>query len=410
MALLRLPNETLSKILSLLPTRDIANTALVSHLFYHLAQLPLYRHLVLCRPNDPDTSPSALLLRTLLPLSTAKTSHTRSLYVSSAFFDDSREEDARLVQLLTLLPRLEYLELGSLYDLGGPDPEPFFGCLDVPRPALLPAGLQNIREFRAVAADPGDGISIELLILVMALPNLRTLTASVDDSNEGTRLFADTPGTSGITELELVHSTMLHTMLGGILQIPRSLTSFVYRLPADFSYHLGELGRALLPLKESVARLVLDFTFVNRESDQDIEDDGGTIGTFRDWPQLQTLDCQLMLLFGRTAAVTSVTLPDLLPPGLNTLCIRKDHYWNIQQVVDQLVLVLEHNLGGLRAVGVGCELAAHRDRLAGACEAAGVELVEWWSRAWGRRLGERSRDLALRLDESGLLYRLIVHT
>lgn len=78
MAFLRLPNETLLKILSWLPIPDIANTALVSHQCYNLAQLPLYRHLVLRRPRDPDsTSSLSLLLRTLLPSSTGKTSHTR---------------------------------------------------------------------------------------------------------------------------------------------------------------------------------------------------------------------------------------------------------------------------------------------------------------------------------------------
>lgn len=55
-------------------------------------------------------------------------------------------------------------------------------------------------------------------------------------TNEGTPLFSGTPSTSGITELELVGGTVAHKMLDGIMQILRSLTSFVYCLPSNFSF------------------------------------------------------------------------------------------------------------------------------------------------------------------------------
>lgn len=216
----------------------------------------------------------------------------------------------------------------------------------------------------------------------MALPNLRTLTTCVDDPKEGNMLFSGTPGTSGITQLELVGGVVSHEMLGGILKIPRSLASFIYRVPSEFSFNLGNLGRALRPLRESLAHLVLDFTRVARGDVDDIDNDDGTIGTFRHWRRLESLDCPLMLLFGRgPTSVLSTSLRKLLPPGLNSLRLRDHDHWNAVQVVDQLLFLLRFellNLGPrmLRTVTVGTVPNVYRGRLAKVCKAAGVALVK----------------------------------
>lgn len=377
MYLLALPNETILKILSLLSIKDLANTALVSRQFYDLTQPSLYRHLVIRCPIDPgSTSSLSLLLRTLLPSCTGKTRDTRSLNIRNETFDHDYHMpySTHLMQLLALLPRLEYLELGPLYDPSCSDA--FFDCFQARCPSRLPVALQHLSEFRSTDAEPDAGLSVEFLVLLMGLPNLRILAVCVYEIYEPEEMmFKDAASTSRITELELVCSEVSHKILSGILSIPQSLTSFIYRLPSNVGFHLGELGLALLPLQKSLKHLVLDFSRVGPE--EHIDSDDGTIGTFQHWGRLETLDCSFMMLYGR-ADIQDIYLGNLLPAGLNTLTLRTDDYWSAEEVVQHMVLLVQdlHTLGleALRRVAVGS--TGYHQCLSSTCDTAGV-LVEF---------------------------------
>lgn len=93
----------------------------------------------------------------------------------------------------------------------------------------------------------------------MALPSLRTLVITVDDDTS-VSLNTGYHFTSGVTTLELLDCHFTDEWLAVILNIPRSLSSFVYRLPPDCRFHLEELGKALQSLHGSLEHLDLDFT------------------------------------------------------------------------------------------------------------------------------------------------------
>ncbi|KAL0630607.1 hypothetical protein Q9L58_010543 [Maublancomyces gigas] len=293
MSLQAIPNETLLNILSVLSTPDLVNSSLVSQRFYNLVQIPLYRHLALPHPAVPARASSlALLLRTLFTHSTREipTRNTRSLFVYDGTDDDYPVPfGRRLIQLLSLMPRLELFEIWPWAH----SHQALFDCLHTP--SVMPVALHNLREFRSTNCELGDGLSIHLLTRLMALPSLRTLVITVDDD---TSVSLDTAYqfTSGITTLELVDCHFTHEWLAVILKIPRSLSSFIYRQLPDFSFHLEELGKALQPLHGSLEHLDLDFTQLWLEDI--IEDDDRPIGSFRDWHCLKSLDIPLEVLLG----------------------------------------------------------------------------------------------------------------
>lgn len=155
----------------------------------------------------------------------------------------------RLIQLLSLMPRLELFEIWPWAH----SDQALFDCLHTP--SLLPAALQNLRAFRSTNGELGDGLSIHLLSRLMALPSLRTLVITVDDDTS-VPLNTGYHFTSGVTTLELLDCHFTDEWLAVILNILRSL-SFVYRLPPDYRFHLEELGKALQSLRGSLEHLDL---------------------------------------------------------------------------------------------------------------------------------------------------------
>lgn len=90
-----------------------------------------YRHVALPRPMYPErASPLALLLRTLLqhPAGHRRTSNRRSFRIHHETPDawGSVAFSVQLVQLLSLMPRLELFEVRPLLDS---DQDAFFNCL-----------------------------------------------------------------------------------------------------------------------------------------------------------------------------------------------------------------------------------------------------------------------------------------
>lgn len=372
MSLQGIPNETLLNILFRLSKADLVNTALVSHRFHGLAMIPLYRHVVLPRPVYPErTSPLALLLRTLLqhPAGHRRTSNTLSFRIHNEISDayGSVAFSVQLVQLLSLMPRLQLFEVRPLIDS---NQDAFFNCLH--HPAVFPVALDNLREFLSTECDLRDGLSAKLLMRLMKLPSLRTLVVCLDCDIRPS-LFEQIVCTSEITTLELVNACVSYDILATILKVPRSLISFTYRPPPHFSFNLDELGKALQPLQESLVHLVLDFDKVN--IDNDIDADDGTIGSFRDWGCLESIDISLMLLFGR-GANQYLELHTLVPPGLRTLRVLHDDYWDSDSLIEQVLqLVQLGECSRLRKVDVGKLPAEDLKLLADACRRGNVELV-----------------------------------
>lgn len=101
--------------------------------------------------------------------------------------------------------------------------------------------------------------------------------------------------------LELLSSSLStdlsHTNLATILKVPQALTTFIYRLPDDFLFHLATLAKALLPLQDTLGNLVLDFRRVDPADELDEDDDA--IGSPQNRYRLEILDIPFSFLPGR---------------------------------------------------------------------------------------------------------------
>lgn len=364
--LLELPNETLLNILSRLSQRGIARTARVSRRLHSLSQIQLYRHPHLPYKHGGLPPRLPLLLRTLLTYSENEgvpstiqsprlTStiqslglgmYIRSLTLEMDYLESEYEtEGTDLVQLLSLLPRLQCLDVSPFW-CDEITLLPFIDCIR--HPSTLPCALQNIRELCCISQGRDDGVDADTLIHLMALPSLRILKASVSILPEEMNYFSGTAGTSAVTELYILYGGFCHDVLAAILKIPRRLTTFRYDLPqSQFSFHLSDLGRALVPLQASIKHLTLDFSGTMTEAVEDIDDDDGTIGILRQWDSLETLECPLMALFGRGVISTDVDtepqcvrLVEILPPQLLKLHIISDGYWSTTDAVESVIEML----------------------------------------------------------------------
>lgn len=382
MSLVRLPNETIQNILCRLGACDLAMTALVCRRLNTLTHDPLYRHIDLPRPLFPDrTAPLTLLLRTLLHRNPTAPAHTLSLRVHNQEVENYNAEFSEdLVDLLTLLPHLEVFHLWPILDHRpsrwvpfDPDDDPFFASMHVFDPSLLPAALQNLREFDSRTTGPEEGAPVGMLMLLMGLPRLRRLAMYIDDNDTVPPVHRR----SGVTRLELVGGWIPLEVLGAILQIPRALTSFTYVGSCELSHELAGLGKALLPLKDTLVHLVVDIVTAGPE--EYVYGSEDTVGSFCDWPCLESLELALTLLFGR-GGHRKQQLVGLLPRGLRTLRVREDRYWDAEAVQGKLVRLLRSGqCGMLREMGVGRDSADCRV-MAVACERAGVQLVgECWA-------------------------------
>lgn len=265
------------------------------------------------------------------------------------------------------MPRLELFEVRPLLDS---DQDAFFNCPH--HPAVFPVALDNLRESLFTDCHLIDGLSGKFLILLMALPSLRTLVVRIDYDITPS-VFEQFQCTSGITTLELVNACITHDILAPILKVPRVLTSFTYHPHPHFSFHLEELGKALQPLQESLVHLVLDFDTL--DIDDDIEDDDGTVGSFREWGRLESLEISLMLLFGR-GANQYLELHTLVPTGLRTLRVLQDDYWDSDSLIEQVLRLLQMGeFSRLGKVDIGALPLEDLELLREACRHGNVELV-----------------------------------
>lgn len=404
------PNEILHEIISRLCPTDLVCTSTVSRHFQSISQAPLYRNPLLRVWGKKDT-PLQLFLRTLLlsPDRQTLASYVRSLTVEleartapkpdsldislltaaaiSLGFNDHplSAQGAQIVLLLRLLPRLNILDLWALDEGRGLGYTYFEDVLQPP--LTLPLALQTIYEFRSVGTTSATGVTPMILVALMALPSIRKIVVAVTDEDIESEDFltaaAAAAGTSRVTELHLLYGDLTHRSLGAILKIPQALTRFSYSTMVAHSYfELVEFGEALAPLRSSLQHMWIDFADTERLGDEDMDEDCyDTIGSLRGWEVLQTLDCPLMALLGRSRTAGSRRLSDMLPLGLHILRVVGDHYWTTGEVVDQVVGLLEQGgipaLQGLEVVFTGEVLAVGmKERLSRACERSHVLLIE----------------------------------
>lgn len=122
----------------------------------------------------------------------------------------------------------------------------------------------------------------------------------------------------------------------------------------------------------------------DEEIEEDHDDDGDgphTIGKLRDWPHLVTVRSSLMPLLGRGRHPDTPLLADVLPACVRRLEVLMDHYWLIEEVVEQLVQLVEYkelvpSLEWLVVEGLGSDDQEMLVVLEKACRLAGVAFAD----------------------------------
>lgn len=280
--------------------------------------------------------------------------------------------------LLHLLPRLN-----TLYIIPPDTPDHFdeFILALEPRTSLtLPMALQSLSEVKWYSGDSQGGMNPSILLSLLQLPRIRTIevhiVSTIDGPFPGSDGVAAVARTSAVTELDFSFIDISSSLLTRILLIPRALTHFTYRAVSGNRMDISELRAALTPLRNTLQSLDLDM-FRCISCDQHGEWQKETIGSLREWPVLRHVGCSLMLLLG----IDVSRLAEVLPFSLQTLETMGDPFWSVDEVVHEIVVMVKRKDEMLPRL---TRVAAHVDaiktpemmeRLGGACEMAGVELV-----------------------------------
>lgn len=411
------PNETLSDIASCLSTHDLLSFSRVSRHFYSISLPFIYKTPMLFAGAWYQPPGLPRFMQTLLA-KPALANHVRSLQAQLEYWPSAppspgndkhmasaaslREYNARkqglhLVQLLHMLPHLTHL------DLWPPD-EPESGSrmtnflAALKNRTMLAVGLQNLREFRSVM---NIGFTAEFLIAAMTLPSIRTIVVTVsinysdDNEDEPLRIkkVGDTAiaaaGTSTLTDLQLLCTDLSTKLLASLLGVPRALTRFRHQSAfPQTHFDLAEFGRVLGSLAPLLEHLNIGFGETNQVYATGTDGWGGSIGALGDWHALETLECPMMALLGRTP-LDELSLVGVLPRGLRSLHVTEDVFWSTRRSVEVIVRLLETGeMASLREIcllfmdGIRVPRTV-LDRLGRACEEAHVAFVT--------QTGERNR-------------------
>lgn len=370
-----LSNEILHAIFSLLTSKDLLATSLVSHLFHANSACSLSKEASFDISDYPPSTRELLqlFLRTLLVASGNETlaSHVRSVVVDIAStvpktyprptpgphpdiellsaaairlgFNEHplTSRGTQLVLLLRLLSNLTFLTLRSPAGAFGSSKTEFNATLD--SLITLPSGLHSLREFKFDSAN-GPYMETRLLAALMALPSIRKITVAFVIGD----YTATAAGTSRVTELTILSSHLSTESLAEILTLPEALTRFTYAVAGRFWFFpLALFGRALLPLEDSVEYLNIDLSNLdlNEYSTQvdvipmDVPP-VDTIGSLRGWYNLRILEIPLLALLGRSVA-GGLCLSDLVPVRLKEIVVHDDAYSSVKQMVRQVIGLLE---------------------------------------------------------------------
>lgn len=384
-----MPNEVLVDIVSCLDCRDLAGISRVSRHLNRVAEPWLYRSVSLSSWCKHGPSCFHIFLRTLL-LRPALAGYVRSLNLSwnrpparnvvegeiatlsaaairVGLNDSPRLEAVQVLLILHLLPSVEVL------DLLPPSYIDHFGRFMLERslqsPAVLPIGLQSLREVRYYLDDNANDAYPSTLLVLIALPCIRVLDVCYLHDKEDTDIYENSnwggpdvldfthhAGTSQLTHLRLSYGGVAPWVFQQLLPLARTLTHFSYgdRMPGGLrGFYPRGFARALMCAKATLQSLVL--CFADADEGGEADHTAGTIGSLRDWPVLRSVRCSLAPLVGvRREQV--VRLVDVLPLVIRSFEVDIDEVWGVEETVGEVVDMLQRKdqarLGCLAVVTV----------------------------------------------------------
>lgn len=417
------PLEILTEVLSNLPCNDLTQTARVSHKWHMVTQHLLYTSpcvTSISRLSDPllreiepriDPPSLQLFLRTLLsPGGEVLAAKVRSLRLK---WDHSDTEPLThlLPNVATILTAAAASVASRIWlplDLASQGDQvvlllhflPHLSILDVSLPVDSDSFSHYIRQYQGVEPGTADPLPLhqlcefhssqwlqegiidpKLLLILLVMPNMRTINVQI------LSMSFDLPPasscTSSVTKLTLTRTMVSPLALARILNTTVALTHFSYFLISlDSSIDLSQIGAALAPLRRTLE--VLEFT-INKYSYKLSARDTvtGTLGSFRNWPRLHTLHCQLQALLGRRRRSYTPCLVDLLPARLRELEIVPQRHWSSVQERERVLPILRQKktcaplLERLAmALRTGEDDISLLDELRSACDEASVLLVD----------------------------------
>lgn len=404
------PPEISSTIIACLSGNDLVSASRVSRDWHTIAQPLLYRKPILVNRVEP---PSALYMFVRTLLSTGGeilAKHVRSLTLGwdnyeceppaepqsdLELFTDAASrlglgdpfvsDGAQVVLLMHLLPSLRTLEVITPEDMDEFD-ELIKSHHATKTTASLPLALQSIREFIWCTGHTNRGVSSTMLLTLMRLPCIRIIDVimvnEVERPSTGTTIANIATANSAVTHLTLSSPEMPTRLLAGILKLPRALTHFSYRGRFGNSFSIPELSTALQPLQLTLRHLDLDTFWCSGGPMMQHSGITTPLGSLRGWPVLCSLRISLLLLLGTRQ---SLSVASLLPAGLRELEFLSDCYWNIEDLENEVMAMLDQKRSMLPklvrlAVAVNTEKKVKMvKRLSAACEAFDVQLVEDWA-------------------------------
>lgn len=286
----------------------------------------------------------------------------------------------QVVLLLHLLHRLHRLTVIPARD---PDQFAIFMSMQhlLPPTMRLPVALQSLSEVVWYTGWRDSGVTPTILLSLLKLPRIRMIDVQICSIIRrpfpASNATIAAIGTSPVTHLELSFSGTSSWRLTPILLIPRALTHFTYRTTCGNHIAICDLRQALVPLQSTLQHLYLDL-FESVEMSEYGARQKESLGSFREWSVLRHLGCSLIVLLAEDRS----RLADVLPSGLQTLETVFDPFWKLNEVVREVVVMLERKhemVPCLRQVGVHLDTPKSPEMmewLTGACQVAGVELVE----------------------------------
>lgn len=402
----RLPYEIATEIFSYLPRTELAIVSRLTRQMHALCQPLLYRSLSLINSRRPGP-PSSLkvILRSLLsPGGEKLATYVRSLHVQMdgdnteptpqcpndlALFTGAASllgltkslasQAGQVELLLHLLRRLHILSITT-----SNNSTDLFSHLIYTNDTTLasmphPSCLHHLREFQCL----DGGVSPKALLVLLQLPGIRKIAVHLtEEPLIPLHPIEAAAGTSPVTSLRFTSGYMNPGLLEHIFKIPIALTDLSFTAQNSYSiFPISRFGDHLQSLRGTLQHLHVDLSVVVPRIATHQPPSLFRLGSFRDWPALQTVRCSLSILLGRGMVPGRLRLSDVLPPGLRELDIQGDKFWSVEEEADRLIELLREEavvISGMvkLAVGRGREGLRSKDRLLVACEATGVELVD----------------------------------
>lgn len=359
-----LPVELLRQILADLDQDSLRDMSLVSHLFNNIAE-PLYYD-TLGEPSRAQAQSRGWLLPILSVLVTrpemvryvrcitfiywAKRYPTPDNCI--LFSAKARElgipdigwwDDAQALFLLHLVPDVQELTFDDTpllktyleETIGTP-------IVDVPFQSLL----------KFTSHSP---VNLRMLLALMQLPSMRSITVDMPYNEDYTRdpilvnsiiAFA---GQSSVTELSMHTGDTPNSMLQLILEMPRVLKALSYMYDREYGSVLDT--PPMHTILQHVGPELQSLSFGGLYAKGLPEPCEVRIGPLQNWPALITLNCSLQALLGSRQDPTG-RLVDVLPLGIRRLflwrkeerssLVKSREHWNVWQMTDQLVELLEN--------------------------------------------------------------------